>query len=529
MTSQQLPERPSLEHLKKLAKALLRDAQAQDPAALARFRILPAGLGALSLALHDAQSVIAREHGFASWNALREHVEERTLTFEAAVDEFVRCATGDAPGRARRLLALHPGIAHANLQAELVLGDVAAVEARLRKHPELANQRGGVQDWEPVLYLCHTSLHRHAEVSAADLVEIARELLRLGADPNVQYRWRWHAELPRTPLWGALCVLRHLPLAEALLEGGAKATDGVALHIAAGGGDLPVLELLGRHGAGVDGIPGGVPPLVYILGWATDAAGPRWLLEHGADANLVWAESGEAPLHVAARCWDVPMLEMLARHGADLSLRRADGRSAHTLGALHGNHAVASWLLERGAVDELSPLESFVAACARGDRPGSEALLRADPQLRTQLRAEHHLMLHRPAESGRADVLEAMLGCGFDPGARDKENVTALHRAAMAGHPQAVRLLLSFGAPVDALDGMFSATPLVWAVEGWRNQRGPGADHVRVAQLLLAAGSPTERAPPSGAPDPEGTLGLLVELRREADTSCEPGGSRDQA
>jgi hypothetical protein len=62
-------------------------------------------LGALGLALHDAQSVIAREHGFASWNALREEVEARTLSFDAAVEEFVRCATGGVPGRAERLLA----------------------------------------------------------------------------------------------------------------------------------------------------------------------------------------------------------------------------------------------------------------------------------------------------------------------------------------------------------------------------------------------------------------------------------------
>ena len=133
MTSQQLPERPNLEQLKNQAKSLLRAARAQDAAALERFQALPtlsgksvAELRAMGLALHDAQSVIAREHGFKSWNALREHVEEHSLSFASAVDEFVRCATGGAPGRALRLLALHPGIAHATLHTELVLGDVAA-------------------------------------------------------------------------------------------------------------------------------------------------------------------------------------------------------------------------------------------------------------------------------------------------------------------------------------------------------------------------------------------------------------------
>ena len=36
------------------------------------------------------ESVIAREHGFPSWNALREEVDARTLSFDAAVDEFLR-------------------------------------------------------------------------------------------------------------------------------------------------------------------------------------------------------------------------------------------------------------------------------------------------------------------------------------------------------------------------------------------------------------------------------------------------------
>src|SRR5204862_4762352 len=111
-------------------------------------------------ALHDAQSAIAREHGFPSWTALREEVEARTLSFAAALDEFLRAATGGASGRANRLLALHPNIATATLQSALVLGDAASVEARLRDHPALATQPGGPQNWEPLLYVCHTCMHR---------------------------------------------------------------------------------------------------------------------------------------------------------------------------------------------------------------------------------------------------------------------------------------------------------------------------------------------------------------------------------
>ena len=74
-----LPHRPDIGHLKKQAKELLALCRGNDPAATARFReALPAAAGksdatiaALGLRLHDAQSCIAREYGFASWADLQ--------------------------------------------------------------------------------------------------------------------------------------------------------------------------------------------------------------------------------------------------------------------------------------------------------------------------------------------------------------------------------------------------------------------------------------------------------------------------
>jgi ankyrin repeat protein len=523
MPSRELPARPNLEQLKKQAKALLASAKAHEQDALRRFAVLPSFSGtsldqidASDLALHDAQSVVAREYGFASWNGLREEVESRTLSFEAAVDEFIRCATGGATGRAERLLALHPRLASATLHTALVLGDTAAVEDRLKNHPEIVRQSGGPQDWEPLLYVCHTSMHKNDPARLEGLVAIARRLCELGANPNAEYHWNWHPELPRTALWGAVCAIRHLPLAECLLHAGANPTDGVTSHIAGGGGNLDALELLNRFDLNVDGIPGGVPPLVYMMSWADNPSGPYWLLDHGADANLAWGNDGEAPLHVAARRWNVPMVERLVDHGADVSRRRADGATPHTLAELYGNPEIAAWLLAHGAVDQLSPLERFIASCARADRPAADAVLVTHPAVRSELRPEHHLMLHRPAESGNAAVLETMLSCGFDTEARDKDNVTPLHRASMGGHVDAVSVLLKHGADVNARDGMFSASPLVWAVEGRSHSKHRGADHVGVARLLIAAGSPLDWAPPEGAPDIERTLEGLAALRRDA-------------
>lgn len=77
----ELPARPSLEHLKAQAKDLLEAARHGEAAAQERFRQgLPAARGASAaklakLALHDAQSLIAREYGFASWSELKSAVE----------------------------------------------------------------------------------------------------------------------------------------------------------------------------------------------------------------------------------------------------------------------------------------------------------------------------------------------------------------------------------------------------------------------------------------------------------------------
>ena len=140
MPSRELPPRPNLEQLKKQAKSLLDAAKGREPAALRRFVVLPSlgnrapeAIDVADLALRDAQSVIARGHGFPSWNALREEVESRTLSFEAAVDEFVRCATAGATGRAERVLARHPRLSAATFHTALVLGDAATVCSRRRR------------------------------------------------------------------------------------------------------------------------------------------------------------------------------------------------------------------------------------------------------------------------------------------------------------------------------------------------------------------------------------------------------------
>src|SRR3982751_797969 len=134
-----LPDRPNLDHYKKLAKELHRagaeggpDAMRQwaagwlartgreDPGDLERierqWRALLAKKPQLATCtLSDAQYFLARAHGFASWPLFAAHVEalaresSGTTVFEAAVDAIVG---GDAT-RLARLLHEHPALVRA--------------------------------------------------------------------------------------------------------------------------------------------------------------------------------------------------------------------------------------------------------------------------------------------------------------------------------------------------------------------------------------------------------------------------------
>ena len=79
-----LPARPNLEHLRSQAKTLLAQLKnGEGPAAQAFIdylpkaqKMTPAAVRRAAFRLADAQSVVARQNGFASWPALSRHVEQ---------------------------------------------------------------------------------------------------------------------------------------------------------------------------------------------------------------------------------------------------------------------------------------------------------------------------------------------------------------------------------------------------------------------------------------------------------------------
>lgn len=518
----QLPARPDLAQLKKQAKDLLASARSGQPTALARFRALPAfalhsdaQLAALAFALHDAQSVVAREHGFASWAALRNRVEELTLEFEQALTQFTRGSVEQRLGRAERILQLFPDLVARDFHAALVFGAASVVERHLAARPALATQRGGPLGWEPILYVAHS---RWAEKDPAGLAATARLLLAHGADANAHY---FHAGDPKAPLsalWAASCHARNYAVAQLLLAAGAKPDDGESVYHAAEHGDLEMLDLLAAHGAQADGGEGNRTwtntPLYFILGHyaglAFDAKvrrGARWLLEHGANPNQVCYphQSGETPLHAAARHWDGAMIELLLAHGADRHAQRRDGRTALTLALLNGRTSAADALRAAGAEAQLSPAEQFLAACMRGDT--AEALRLRDPAV---LRAHPNLL----AEAS-VHAVPAMLAAGFDVAATGSMGETALHWACFAGNLAKAKLLIAHGAPLDVRDRTYQSLPLGWCHYAFVNQPAPDGDYPGVARALLEAGATPP--PPDELEQWEGEeiVGVIADFTRQ--------------
>src|SRR5262245_49123745 len=94
MSKSQLPDRASLEYLKKLAKERLRELRRRDPHTK------------LATALLD----VARKYGFSSWRALKAELEQRQTPITNLF--FDACANGDLHSL-RTLLANDPGLVRA--------------------------------------------------------------------------------------------------------------------------------------------------------------------------------------------------------------------------------------------------------------------------------------------------------------------------------------------------------------------------------------------------------------------------------
>jgi hypothetical protein len=483
-----LPERPALDKVRRHARALQRSARAGDPDALARIRSHHPGpvpeTGALRLS--DAQVVVAREYGFASWARLRRYLDEvaehgwnsalGAIPVDDPAAEFCRlaCLTytdEDGPerwARARQVLAEHPDLTRDDIWAAAAAARADDVRRLLAQRPGRARERGGPFRWRPLVYLVYS--RAHADVPADAVLSVANRLLAAGADPNDGYLWdgRPYAftlltgvlgsgELgprrqPAHPHWRAL--------ARVLLDAGAEPNDAQALYNRMFAAGNEHLELLFEYGLGRgDGGPwrarigdlGGSPEdlLRTQLRWAVEHdqfERVRLLAEHDVDVHSPYLDGGPA--------W-----------------RPGDGRTPVELALLNGNARIADYLVGRGATPpEPDPVSDLIAAAMRADAVAVHRIRDAHPGAVEGARSARPGLMVWAAAQAPAAAVDLLADLGFDVNALGRSDApveqpweTALHQSAGAGDADLTRRLLALGADPTIRDARFDATPLDWA------------------------------------------------------------------
>ncbi len=480
-----LPARPSLDHLRREARDLLRAAQSGDTAAADRIRAVSA-----APTLASAQLAVAREYGFASWARLKTGVEARTTDLARQADVFCEASIRDWTGRAVRMLAATPELAGYNVATAVILGDADRVRAEIARDPGLATRVDARTGWTALHAACASNWHRLDPARAGGLLAVVRIILDAGADPNDQTggpRGGW------TPLRCAVAGSANPPVVALLLERGAGPDDDDLYLAGFGGDDHQSLRLLLGRATDVAGIAQKALAAPLSL---HDTEGVRLLLEAGADPRR-YADDDGSPASAAYEAvrsgCSAELVELLLAHGADPDRPGPDGRSPYTLAILQGRADVADLLRRHGAVDDSTGTDRFLAACQHADQAAVTGQLALDPGLPARLsEAQQAAALIRAAETGNLAALTLMLDLGFGVGAHGGENGgTALHAAAYAGSAGAVRLLLDRGADVDARDETWDSHPLVWAAIGSSEQRNlnPHPDWAGTVQTLLEAGA----------------------------------------
>jgi ankyrin repeat protein len=457
-----LPTDPSFDHFRKQAKRLQHAVRAGDGDALTQVREFhprPNDTVA-AFRLADAQLVIARTYGFASWAKLKQQLGDIAPNTPVDVFTHLTCLTysGWRPSniaRARRMLAEKPELAHANVYTATAAGDVAALRTMIDANPGVVRATGGPCRWPPLLYACYSRVEivdpNHSTL------EVARLLLSRGADPNsgflLEGRYAFTAltgAFGRGEDWGnqpphPACDM----LARLLLEAGADPNDAQTLYNRHFQENDDHLRLLFEYGLGQD--KGGpwlsrpndrrVTPdqllIIELCAAAQHNFGNRvkLLVEHGVDVNTPGLRNGRTPYEEALRAGSAAIAEYLFAHGA----RKID----------------------------LDAVETFAVACIGGRRDEARDRLASDPTLLDRLghygRVE---LLHRAVDAKQFDGIRLIVDLGVNingmvPGTGLDR--TVLHNAAGWGGLELVKFLIALGADPQLRDEPFRSTPIGWA------------------------------------------------------------------
>lgn len=502
--SKSLPSRPSIEQLKTQAKELLKALKSGEPSALQRLHENhPQGLGAgndagkESWSLSDAQLVIAREYGAASWPKLRERVSSILVATGDPMDLLRQAFAEDDATLFRQLLERHSVLKTRIDEPVEVFDSPVITQVRSREMLDVLLEAGANINlrskwWAGGFGLLHTAepdlaqyaIERGAEVdlhaaARLGLVEKLRELLSV--DPKLVH---------------------------------ARGGDGqTPLHFAS---TIPVAELLLDHGADIDALDldHESTPVQYMVRERQEIA--RYLVRRGCRTDLLLAAAlGDADLVQRHLDSDPACIRIRVTHEYFPKRHHHSGGTIYqwTLGWFVSPHEVAR---DFGHADilrllmEQSPANvRFLAACWMADEDEVRQLLTQHPGMMETLSANDRRHVALAARNHRPDAVRVMLAAGVPVDATGEHEATPLHWAAFHGSAEMIRQILNYHPPLEQLDRSFKGTPLGWAIHGsehgWHAKTG---DYPATVELLLNAGA---KPPESSA---KGTEAVKAVLRR---------------
>jgi len=405
--------------------------------------------------------------------------------------------------KARALLASHPELAATDIHTAAVVGDDGAVRAFLDRDPASAVATSDPYGGDPLVYLCLSKFLR-LETSQTDrFLRAATALLDGGADPNSGFWTKGQYPERETALYVAAGVAHHPELTRLLLERGADPNDVEVVYHSPETHENTVLTILVETGKLTRESLRLM--LVRKIDWH-DYSGVKYLLEHGADANLKGKPGWTAVHHALARDNSIEIVRLLLDHGSDAGIIE-DDMTAIARAAREGRSDVLEELTSRGFRIDLDGIDRLIAACAMGDTAKARAIAGAEPRLVAEVHAMGGLLLAKFSGTGNPPGVRALLDLGVDVRAPFADGdgywgvpkgSLAIHVAAWRGQHAVVTLLIERGSPVDVPDAK-GRTPLALAVRAcvdsyWTDMRSPES-----VEALLRAGASVGAVPfPSG-------------------------------
>ena len=492
-TIEPLPSRPNFEQQQKLAKRLLRDVWDGKSDALERVRAFhPVPPHPEAMKLHDAQLAIARGYGFANWAALKQRIEQLTLSPLEQFDIAIR--SGDAE-RARSLLAADASL-RAQIDAPRFDFDSPAIH-QAKKHLPLVD----------VLLEYGADINARSTFWAGSFgilewnltLEEARPLLDRGATLTP-----WAAAI-----FGMLDELKQMLAASPELIH-ARGGDGkTLLHFAS---TAEIAEFLIDAGADLEArdVDHQATPLQYLIG---DEKLTRCLIRRGAKPDIF----------AAARLGDRALIEQCLRAqpahaNARVNTPGFTAPGGHIYGWTLGfdmtpidvarkfGHADA----ERYLLDRMSTKARYIDALWHGDGKRVREIRAVHPAIRDELDDHERRAMTIAAWWYRPAAVRSMLEEGFDPHLFGVHRSTPLDRACFHGYVDIVRMLLAHDpAPPIEFTNEFGGTPLGACIYGSLNGwvTGHPQEHAQTVRALLEAGAKLDPTiVPTGSDEIDGVL-----------------------